>query len=246
MSNANFDATAINTFMYGLLTSDTEDTAIGATLADMHDTVVRSITEQCSRIFAMETSVEDMSCDLARAALDAYYAAPFGTVKESGSCDHVLNTYYLTIRNLANKVKSVKKRTSVLTNFTRIVRHGTGALVKTDHVNKQGDALFELDDSMACVTLDRGQYVTRSNNQRKAVRAKYLGTLRSEDLLRPRMYRDFAAREKMNWLQFTLTGADKVRKWLDDEALERFNRMMDNQMAIDATNARRAEQAAAI
>lgn len=246
MNNATVNPTDVNAFMYGLLTSDTSDTDVSATLADMKDAIVGSITAQCSRIFQLEIGADELSCELARAALDAYFSAAFGTISEEGSCDHVLNTYRSTIRDLASKMKSAKKRTAVMTNFTKIVRHGTGSLVKTAHVNKNGDALYAVDEKMSCVTLDRGQYKTISNSQRKAVKARYIDELRNTNLLSPSMYRDFLAREKMNWLQFVLSGADKVRKTLDDDALARFNRMLEREQAIEAAEARKAEQAEAV
>lgn len=216
--------------------SDSATTELDAQEEMMLEDIEAVITAKANKIFAYEYGAEQTTLELVRSALDLYF---------STGEDKVLDTYAKTVRKLASSAKSAEHRTRVSADFNTGLWNGLGRLVKTDRIDKQGNTLYEHDANMVCVRVERGKFQTISNSKRKAVRDRYVNELRKLNLVRPRMYRDFAKRNELrNKLQF-IEDLETMKKRYDTETGELIDRIITAEKVKMLERARRAQDKAA-
>lgn len=216
---ADMNAYAFNLFEDVMSNSDTTELDAQEELLGIKDDVSELVRTQVGKVFSMTLGIEDTTLALVRSALDLYF---------STGDSRVLDLYRNTIRELAGSFKNAGHRTTILSQFNLAVLNGCGRLVATPHVNKNGEALYDSDDAMCCVVLERGKFNTKSNNRFKAVRTRYHNELRGLNLIAPRMYKTFAKRnEKRNMLQL-IEDLDSMASKYDDTARKFLEQLATN------------------
>lgn len=169
--------------------------------------------------------------DLVLTALKLYFAT--GEVKR-------LTTFRKRIAERATGYKNdpnTRHYVSILADFMTGIRHGLGELCRTDKTAKNGDALYEVRESMRCAYFEKGEFHEVSATARKKVRHRFCHDLQWVNLVKPRLVP--AEKAKKTEAQI----ADRLRavaKEFNDSSQPMFDKMIEWVEAVMAEARERA------
>lgn len=193
----------------------------------IHNYVASKVAAYCQAALTKETSANE----LVHLSLGIFYST------------HSVETLNETLKSFKEVQRSYSKdnhrQVKLASDWVKGVKHGLGILVAHSATDKMGNTLYKIDQSKTCAELKDGAFTLRGGNDAfTAARNKYRLYQRHLDLVSPRLWVDYAEKNRLQGLTDLLKMYEQIgKKNLDERARKR------NDESIAATRADIAEMA---